>query len=73
MQACADPLAHLAGGPFGEGDGRQLVQPQGTAGPGRIQAGEEPLGQHEGLSAARPGRQRDRDVAGGDGLRLLGG
>ena len=45
----------------------------GTAGPGRIEAGKETLGQDEGLSAACPGRQRNRDLAGGDGAFLLWG
>ena len=67
----ANPLPHLAGGPLGKGNGRQLIEAVGTAGPGGVEAGDEPLGEHEGLAAARPGRQRDRYVAGVDGAGLL--
>ena len=39
--------------------------------PARVQAGEESLGQDEGLAAARPGRQRDGNAARGDRPLLL--
>ena len=73
MAGGADAVAHLPRRPLGEGDRRQLVRAAAAVAAVlvRLQAREEPLGQHEGLAAAGPGRQGHGNAPRGDRPLLL--
>ena len=62
-----DPLAHLARGLVGEGDGQQLPRPRPAGGEDVGQ----PRGQHPGLAGAGAGQHQHRPVDRLHGLALL--
>ena len=70
----ADAVAHFAGGPLGEGDGHQLAQPRRRRRRRRSGSrfGQEPLGEHERLAAAGPGRERTETPRASIGPLLIG-
>ena len=65
-----NPVAQLAGGLVGKGQGDDLAErDRGRA----VESPDESLGQHGRLAAARPGAQGDAGPGDGQGLGLLGG